>query len=313
MPDAPPAGEDQRTMSATPASNVRGRGTFDLREDPRLSAAVARELGDPTAAPEAFLERAFAIDPGTWLRRVPGRETFALGDGLVVKRYRGDAWREWWHEWRRGGERRSPARREAENLASLHALGLCVPRPLAWVEEAAVLAPPLRGETRGGRSALAMERLEHREHLRAWLARSSPAVRAIWIDAVARFAARLHGLHWFHRDLYLQHFVVLDVDPPRLALLDCGRARREQPIPLRWIVKDLAQLLHSLPAATQGGGAREALRFLARYRRERGDAWRGDRAGLRELARAVERKRARLSAHRPKHVDPRTASEDAGA
>ncbi|HUR28270.1 MAG TPA: lipopolysaccharide kinase InaA family protein, partial [Planctomycetota bacterium] len=160
---------------------------------------LGRAFGDPDQRPQAFLVAGFEFEPREWLRRMPGRETFALGERLVVKRYVGDDWREWWHERRRGGEHRSPARREAENLASLAELGIRVPRPIAWCEEPGS-APWF--SARGGRSLLAMERLPHPLHLRRTLADADTAATRAWTLPLAKFVAQLHREHWFHRDLY---------------------------------------------------------------------------------------------------------------
>ena len=284
------------------ALSIRG-GTAPGAATPSGVAVVGR-WGDPTREPARFLEGAFAALPDPWFRRMPGRETFGLGQDLVVKRFRGDSWREGWHEWTRAGRRRSPARREFENLAALRELGLEVPAPLAWAEEAAACAPPFGAEESGGRSALVMERLAHDEHLRARLARSAPGESRAWREPLAEMVARLHGGGWFHRDLYLQHCIVLDPARRRLGLLDCGRARKSLSVPRRWIVKDLAQLLHSTPSAV---GARARLSWFVAYARRRGLP-RGP--GRRELLLAVAAKARRLAAHAPRHVDPRTAGAE---
>ena len=291
-----------------PAGPSTARGALA----PEVEASLARELtrlcGDPAADPAGFVARSFALDPGAFLRRMPRRETFAPTRGLVVKRFQGDVWREWCHEWRRtwagGGERRSPARREFENLRALRALGLEVPGPIAWAEERARWRPPIGG---AGRSVLAMAEVPHAENLRQRLVREGGAGARDWGRSLAAFVARLHGAHWFHRDLYLQHFVVLeprDGRERRLALFDCGRARRLEPVPLRWIVKDLAQLLHSTPACV---GPRARLEFFARYRRLR-----GGELGLepRRLLARIQAKARRIAAHAPRHVDPRTAGAE---
>ena len=290
---------------ATDFTNAaRGVLTIEADGSRGLASRLCAELGDPGRDPQAFVARAFELTPPGWLRRVPGRETFAHGESVVLKRFQGDAWSEWWHEFSRGATLRSPARREGENLAALRALGLCVPKPIAWAEEPASRALPLTRAARAGRSALAMELLAHKEHLRQRLSRCDSAQARAWIEPLARLVALLHCANWFHRDLYLQHFAVLDTQPARLALLDCGRARCETPVPRRWIVKDLAQLLHSAP---ENIGPRTRLRWFSCYARERGLSGASD---LRALLRAVLAKERRMRAHKPRHLDPRTANPD---
>lgn len=288
-------------MTGRSANSARGQLARDEPATRELANLLRAELGDPACEPAHFLDRVFALRPAAWLRRMPGRETFAHGEGIVFKRYRGDLWNEWWHDWARLGARRSPARRESENLAALRDLGLCVPAPLAWSEEASARAAPLFS---AGRSAVAMELLAHSEHLRQCLARCAPQEVRAWTQPLARMVAQLHRGHWFHRDLYLQHFAVLSFEDRRLALLDCGRARCIEPVPQRWIVKDLAQLLHSCP---ENIPARVQLRWLVHYARER--AARGT-LELRSLAGLVLAKQRRMRAHRPRHLDPRTANAD---
>ena len=287
------------------ASNLaRGQIAQQDAGSGELARALRSELGDPGLDPQAFLGAVFELQPSTWLRRMPGRETFAHGESIVLKRYRGDAWAEWLHAWMCGRERCSPARREGLNLTALHALGLCVPRALAWCEEDGARCSPLFARGRNARSAVAMELLPHSEHLRRCLSRSNAQEVNAWLAPLAQMVAHLHREHWFHRDLYLQHFAVLDPVSHRLALLDCGRARNQAPVPTRWIVKDLAQLLHSCPSNL---AARTKLRWLVLYARERSPARAID---LRVLVRAVVAKELRMRAHRPRHLDPGTAHPD---
>lgn len=218
------------------------------------------------------------------LRSIPGRETFAWpdeGPRLVVKRYATDLARDRWYERLRRGSARSPGRREYDNLERLAAEGLPVPRALAWAEGGS------------GTSLVAMELVSARGDLRAELARGAPP--RPWLEPLVRLVSGLHRLGWYHRDLYLEH-VLLARDPERLVLLDVGRARRQRAPRRRWFVKDVAALAHSTPACVP---ARARLRFLARYLDELAVVARPAR---RRFAAAVERKRARLAAHRPRHV-----------
>ena len=283
------------------AARGRAGGAAPGRVRGWLAPGVAGRL--PAGSAAELLELVLRLEPAAWLRRVPGRETFPWpGRGeLVVKRFRGGEPRDAWHELLARRQRRSPARREAETLAELRELGLPVPRPLAWVEE-----PPPRLPRRGrARSAVLLEHVPHGETLRQRLARAPHEARR-WGEALSELVARLHAAGWAHRDLYLQHLVLAREAAPAagaLTLLDLGRARRVAAPGARggtrWLVKDLAALLHSTPAAV---GAPQRLRFLARWLERTG---RGTgRAARRAWARRVLAKERRLAAHAPRHVDP---------
>ncbi len=266
--------------------------------------SLAGSAADGPRAPEAEeLERLLDAAPSAWLRRVPGRETFAWsarGAGgepdWIVKRFARRGLREGLVELLGGERPRSPARREAHNLADLLAAGQDVPRPLAWLE-------------RGARSVLVMERVAHRETLDGRLARAPRPERRRLAARLAARVAHLHGAGWYHRDLYLVHWILADAGeraPERLVLLDVGRARRRPRPRQRWFVKDLAALLHSAPATV---GPRERRAFLLRYLRARGLAL-GEAPAW---ARRVERKRARIAGHVPRHDAASRRASEVGA
>lgn len=239
------------------------------------------------------------VRPERLLRRSGGRETFAWDLGkesgagsrtVVVKRTLGaDLGSTWLGSM--GGGTRPGGRREYEILEALRADGVPVPRAITWCEEREGFL------ARGARSLVVMEHVEHRETLRERLTHAGAAERRIWSAALVEVVARLHGLGWHHRDLYLQHFLIPEpAGPgrPGLVLIDVGRARRERSPRKRWLVKDLAALLVSCPDAV---GARERLRFLARYLDARGIE---DREGRRWWAEAVLAKAGRIAAHVPR-------------
>ncbi len=266
----------------------------DLWRDPDL-----RIPGLEDAPAERVLDTLFRLVPERTFRRIPGRETFPWPgrSEWIVKRVHGGEARDHWHDRLRGGSR-SAARREAENLLELDRLGVKVPRPLLWVEEGdARKRPALRG-----RSALVLETVLHSESLRQRLARSSPAEVRRWASELLDLVGTLHRSGWVHRDLYLEHLVL---GPDSLVLLDCARARRLGFVRRRWLVKDLAALLHSAPASVSRA---ERLRFLAAWlaRVEPGSA-RNARAARRRWARAIISKARRLAAHRPRFADPESA------
>jgi len=220
-----------------------------------------------SAAHDDRLDPPFDVRPGGMLRRAPGRETFLgrgpAGEPAVIKRYDGRA-----------------GLVERENLVALARAGLPVPAALG-------------ARARGRSSLVAMAFVPHAQTLRDLAAEVAPAERARRAGELLDLVVALHGAGWYHRDLYLEHFLVR-ADDGRLVLIDVGRARRRRRPRRRWLVKDLAALLHSTPPAV---GPRERLRFLARYLDARGVE--GRRARRRWL-RAVVAKERRMAAHPPR-------------
>lgn len=329
-PGYPAFDRDSRRLAA-PQLDDASDGGVAASYRMRSAAALERPQGDTLAwslrSPRAWFEALWSPEPGPALRRIPGRETFAWSppDGgplCVVKRFEagsGDA-RERWFERLHGRAVRSPARREFENLLELEALGLLrVPRALARFEEFGGAAPSSSGSSaRQGRSAVVMEYVPHDTHLAGLLALGSPApaVGAELLARVATLTARLHAAGWYHRDLYLQHWLLPSERrdsrssaspsaPSGPCLIDVGRARREAHPRSRWFVKDLAALLHSHPAASSF----DLEGFLAGYLTERAQAAgrAPDGRAVAGLARRVRAKAARLARHAPRFVDPRGA------
>jgi tRNA A-37 threonylcarbamoyl transferase component Bud32 len=168
---------------------------------------------------------------------------------------------------------------------------------LGWLEDERMRHLPSYGT-----SCVWMERVDHDHTLRQLAERDPRGAVEAWLRPLAELAARLHECGWYHRDLYLEHWIAAG---ERLMLLDVGRARRDAYPRRRWFVKDIAALLHSCPS---GVGARDRLRFLALYldaRRVQG------RSQRRAFARDVLAKSRRIAAHAPRFVDARTAAADA--
>ena len=254
-----------------------------------------------TIGPEE-LESLASLRPRVLLRRGPGKETFAwtsaVGLETIVKRYRGGPGLEGWRDRLMGLRARGPARREFEFLEELRALGLPVPRALGCHVSAE--DPTL--------SLVVMERIDHREDLRQLLLRD-PSQAGRWFDSVIEIVTGLHEAGWYHRDLYLDHFLVAEnhgAAGQRLVLIDVQRARRERQPRGRWFVKDLAALAHSTPS---GVGGRLQLRFLARWLDAHGARGRSAR---RRLLRAVRAKQRRMAAHEPRGGTSFTAALEEG-
>ncbi|QDU68916.1 lipopolysaccharide kinase InaA family protein [Engelhardtia mirabilis] len=263
-----------------------------------------RSAADPRAPLEGDFDAwwsLFAAARREPLRQVPGRRTDALDFDLggsstsaVLKEFAGGDPVDWWFERLRGRPTRTPAAREFDALAALGAANFPVPAPLLLLEEgpAPRWLPPHPG--RGLRSAVLLEAVEIVTSLDLALAEADTGRRRDLLQRLGQLVADLHGVGWYHRDLYLGHFVLDRRD--RIVLLDLGRARHEREPRRRWLVKDLAALLGSAPPAVS---AAERLRFLGTWlERVRGSVPRSER---RRWVREVQAKARRLMAHRPRH------------
>jgi heptose I phosphotransferase len=166
--------------------------------------------------------------------------------------------------------RHSPGAVEWENLECARALGVLVPDVVAVGEE---IGP--WGRLRGFLMvAEVVDGLELHEVLPALAATREPAdfarIKRRLTRVVAAAVARLHGAYYFHKDLYLCHFLidpaVADDPEARPTLIDLHRLRRHRWTAFRWRCKDLAQLLFSTWGVL-GIDERDRLRFWMHYRR----------------------------------------------
>jgi len=280
----------------------------------RITGFVGEDFGDPAAprrtarsgppgaapgSPRALepLRRLLEVEVARPIRRLPGRETFLWPETdprLVVKRTLREPRREELVA-RLHGDPRSAGEREFRNLAGLAADGIPVPRPLGWVAE--------HGAS-GWRSLVVMEYVPHAETLEERLGGCPPDERQRWREVLVRHVIRLHAAGWYHRDLYLCHWILPAAEDGReLVLLDVGRARKRRRPRRRWFVKDLGALLHSTPAAVPSS---DRVRFAIHYLDAR-DVHDADerRAWLRD----VERRRRQIAAHVPRHGEAPTGAE----
>jgi len=230
-------------------------------------------LGDAAGAtPHAIVVRALwsgAI--GCTVRCVPTRRTVLAQVGEQC----------WFGKWRTG-ERRSAAA-EWHWLHVLPTLGLRTPAPIAWLGRGRRTLLITAAST--GRALDAWATDAHREgwlpQLVAWAcANIAPAVRT------------LHARGLVYRDLYWNHVFA---DDPRLggapSFLDVERVFRPRWRRRRWIVKDLAGLVSSLPVPVR---SRDQLRFLRAYLQ-------APLRSSRSLARAIVAKAARIARHAPRY------------
>lgn len=207
---------------------------------------------------------------GSTVRCVPTRRTVsAAGAGGVV-----------YGKWRQGHARDAAA--EWHWLHVLPLLGLRVPKPVAWLR-------------RGRRSLLVTAALPGRA-LDAWAVEAAANgwlddLVAYAVDHVAPMVRALHEGGLVHRDLYWNH--VFTEDPRRgtaPALLDVERVFAPRWRWRRWLIKDLAGLLASLPIAVP---LRARLRFLRAYL--------GTLRGERALLAAIAAKAAQVRSHTPRY------------
>ncbi len=202
--------------------------------------------------------------------------------------------------WRR--EERDTAEREVRQMEALAAAGVPAVRWAAWGREigpdgaerrSAVLCPAVPGD--------ALER-----RLPAMIGGLAEAQRRDMIrrigDALAQLVAKLHGLGFVHRDLYLSHIFVEPArsGEPVLTLIDVQRVFRPRLFVSRWIVKDLAALHYSTPPALIR--PIERLRWLRTYLGVRRLDGRG-----RRLIRRIECKAAQIARHDRRRRERHTA------
>lgn len=150
---------------------------------------------------------------------------------------------------------------------------------------------------RGRRSLLVTEGVAGHS-LDVWMARAAeagwlPELLVYLCEQVAPAVRQLHDRGLVYRDLYWNHIFVADPrrgDPP--VFLDVERVLRPWWRWRRWVEKDLAGLLSSIPAGISLP-PRAALRFAQAYR---GGSLRSIRASML----AIEAKAQRIRGHQPK-------------
>lgn len=210
---------------------------------------------------------AFSVQ-GETFRKVKTRETlrfFFHGEPCFLKRHKGVGWRETFKNWLMLKRPVYGARNEYDAIRLLERLGVPTMTPLAFAE---------RGFGPYMTSFLVTAELRNKISLEDYCAdwRENPPSSA-WKNALIRALAEtcaamhFHGLN--HRDCYLCHFL-LDKEKAAqgvvsLSVMDLHRAEIRDRIPRRMRVKDLAGIFFS--AFDLGLGRRDALRFIAAYRR----------------------------------------------
>jgi lipopolysaccharide core heptose(I) kinase len=175
------------------------------------------------------------------------------------------------------------ARREWENLVAFEREGLPGPSPAAFGTD------PVEG------GFVFTERVPGRPLDDLLGDGGIPAAEQRSVAAsLGALVRRVHGLGFWHRDLYLCHVFAERGDAGwTLTLIDLGRVGRKPRPRARWLVKDLAALWHSTPKDIVA--PRASVEFLRAYlgRRPLG-------AKARRLVERVIRKAGRMARHVPK-------------
>lgn len=169
--------------------------------------------------------------------------------------------------------RRGDALREWCALAQLPALGIPVPRPLFFAERGSQTCVGMAGVPGRPMDARLVEGAGYQAGLRG-------------MPGILR---RLHRAGWVYRDMYWNHVFSCADD---LYLVDVERAFRPRFRFERWVVKDLAGLLASVPVDAPLTRS-ECLRFLRRSLDARAD-WK-------RIARRVVAKAEQIRAHVTKY------------
>jgi hypothetical protein len=191
------------------------------------------------------------------------------------------------HSLRRMLGLRAPREREFANLAWLRARLFRAPEPLA----AGVL---VRGGLVRYQFLCTLALGAHRT-LDVALQEAAPGQRAAWLAELAREVARMHALHFVHRDLFWRNVLVSSEpapahgDPRALNFVDCWRGGH--PLPRRAADYDIACLMLEGASALS---LDEQRAFFALYGAER--EHQGSPVDVARLLAAADRRRAELLA-----------------
>ncbi len=131
-------------------------------------------------------------------------------------------------------------------------------------------------------------------------------LRAQVLSELARITVRFHKAGMNHRDLYAPHiWVSLNAQgQPEITLIDLKRVQIRDRVPLRWLVKDLAQIHFSLPSHFVSSS--ERLQMLRYY------VWElGLEIDRRRLLRLIAKRIAKMKRHQPS-VEQRRKLSDQG-
>ncbi len=240
------------------------------------------------------LQQLMHVGTGQTIRQLSDRANVLLQlpahSGVVrayLKRHRGRYPFKWLSRLLTGHQPRLPGPREAEMIERLKRIDVPTPELIAFGSEFGP-GPEARSVlvTRGVPDAVQLDYLlEAIDRSAADWRTKRQRIRRLILQ-VAELARRFHRAGYNHRDFYLCHFLARPpqsrpgksqdaTKPPpdaaelasepafELVLIDLQRVQYRPPFRLRWLVKDLAQLNYSAPAAIVTRTDR--LRFFKSY------------------------------------------------
>jgi heptose I phosphotransferase len=199
---------------------------------------------------------------GEVVRHKEGRKTLRFeynGQGFYAKLHRGIGLGEWLKNWL---SLRAPivsARTEWQAIAKLKSLKLPTLEAVAFSERGVLSFK--RESFLLTRELTKAESLE--TYCRPW--RDNPPSkkeRNSLIRQLANYVKTIHDEGWFHRDLYLCHFLKALNEEDKYYLIDLHRMQHKR-LTRRWRIKDLSALYYS--AFEYGVNRRDALYFIRCY------------------------------------------------
>ena len=199
---------------------------------------------------------------GLVVREKEGRKTLRFeynNQGFYAKLHQGIGFKEWLKNWLWLRPPIVSARTEWQAIAKLRTLKLPTLEAIAFSERGRCSFR--RKSFLLTRELLAVESLE--TYCQDW--RDNPPSRREknnLIRQLANYVKTLHDAHWFHRDLYLCHFLKALDEEDKYYLIDLHRMQHKR-FTRRWRIKDLSALYYS--ALDCGITLKDALYFIRCY------------------------------------------------
>lgn len=199
---------------------------------------------------------------GQVVREKEGRKTLRFeyqGQGFYAKLHRGIGLKEWLKNWLFLRAPIVSARTEWQAIAKLRSLKLPTLEAIAFAERGH--CPFKRQSFLLTRELETVESLE--TYCRGW--NHNPPSRQEknkLIRQLANYVKVLHDARWFHRDLYLCHFLKALNEEDKYYLIDLHRTQHKR-WTRRWRIKDLGALYYSV--LNYGVSLRDLLYFIRYY------------------------------------------------